>query len=133
MRMMDQTFKQDGGIGTYLDKSLEKGYVPYTLKSYFNVRFFFDLLFFLLILLIIFQDKCPNKNKVLLDIEKYDINELEYLTNNNFEKLYNSFNLNKLNELNIFCDSEDEDTNGDIKQFSNSYKQFLKSKRALEK
>ena len=55
MRMMDQTFKQDGGIGTYLDKSLEKGYVPYTLKSYFNVRFFFDLLFFLLILLIIFQ------------------------------------------------------------------------------
>ena len=55
MRMMDQTFKQDGGIGTYLDKSLENGYVPYTLKSYFNVRFFFDLLFFLLILLIIFQ------------------------------------------------------------------------------
>ena len=55
MRMMDQTFKQDGGIGTYLDKSLEEGYVPYSLKSYFNVRFFFDLLFFLLILLIIFQ------------------------------------------------------------------------------
>jgi hypothetical protein len=55
MRMMDQTFKQDGGIGTYLDKSLEEGYVPYTLRSYFNVRFFFDLLFFLLILLIIFQ------------------------------------------------------------------------------
>ena len=33
----------------------------------------------------------------------------------------------------LFCDSEDEDTNGDIKQFSNSHKQFLKSKRALEK
>lgn len=55
MRMMDQTFKQDGGIGTYLNKSLEEGYVPYSVKSYFNVRFFFDLLFFLLILLIIFQ------------------------------------------------------------------------------
>ena len=72
-------------------------------------------------------------NEVFANYRKYDINELEYLTNNNFEKLYNSFNLNKLNELNIFCDSEDEDTNGDIKQFSNSYKQFLKSKRALEK
>lgn len=66
-------------------------------------------------------------NEVFANYRKYDINELEYLTNNNFEKLYNSFNLNKLNELNIFCDSEDEDTNGDIKQFSNSYKQFLKS------
>jgi len=55
MRMMDQTFKQDGGIGTYLDKSLEKDYVPYTIRAYFNFRFFFDLLFFLLILLIIFQ------------------------------------------------------------------------------
>ena len=72
-------------------------------------------------------------NEVFANYRKYDINELEYLTNNNFEKLYNSFNLNKLNELNIFCDSEDEDTNGDIKQFSNSYKQFLKAKRALEK
>ena len=72
-------------------------------------------------------------NEVFANYRKYNINELEYLTNNNFEKLYNSFNLNKLNELNIFCDSEDEDTNGDIKQFSNSYKQFLKSKRALEK
>ena len=55
MRMMDQTFKQDGGIGTYLDKSLDDGYQPYTLSSYFNIRFFFDLLFFLLILLLIFQ------------------------------------------------------------------------------
>ena len=65
-------------------------------------------------------------NEVFANYRKYDINELEYLTNNNFEKLYNSFNLNKLNELNIFCDSEDEDTNGDIKQFSNSYKQLIK-------
>ena len=55
MRMIDQTFKQDGGIGTYLDKSLDNNYVPYTAPAYFNARFFFDLLFFLLILLLIFQ------------------------------------------------------------------------------
>ena len=55
MRMIDQTFKQDGGVGTYLDKTLEKNYEPYIIKSYFNTRFFFDLLFFLLILLLIFQ------------------------------------------------------------------------------
>ena len=72
-------------------------------------------------------------NEVFSNYRKLDMNELEYLTNNNFEKLYNSFNLNKFNELNIFCDSEDEDTSGDIKQFSNSLKQFLKAKRVLEK
>ena len=55
MRMIDQTFKQDGGIGTYLDKSLDKNYYPYIAPAYFNLRFFFDLLFFLLILLLIFQ------------------------------------------------------------------------------
>ena len=55
MRMMDQTFKQDGGIGTYLDKSIDIYYVPYTISSYFNLRFFFDLIFFLVILLLIFQ------------------------------------------------------------------------------
>ena len=55
MRMIDQTFKQDGGIGTYLDKSLDKGFIPYSASSYINLRFFFDLLFFLLILLLIFQ------------------------------------------------------------------------------
>ena len=55
MRMMDQTFKQDGGIGTYLNKALDEGYIQYSTTAYFNVRFFFDLLFFLLILLLIFQ------------------------------------------------------------------------------
>ena len=55
MRMIDQTFKQDGGIGTYLDKSLDKGFIPYSASSFINLRFFFDLLFFLLILLLIFQ------------------------------------------------------------------------------
>ena len=55
MRMMDQTFKQDGGIGTYLQKSLDKDFVAYSVPAYFNSRFFFDLLFFLIILLLIFQ------------------------------------------------------------------------------
>ena len=72
-------------------------------------------------------------NEVFNKYRKMDLNDMEYLTKNNFEKLYNSFKLNKLNDLNIFYDSEDEDISGDIKQFSNSYKQFLKAKRALEK
>ena len=72
-------------------------------------------------------------NEVFNKYRKMDLNDMEYLTKNNFEKLYNSFKLNKLNDLNIFFDSEDEDISGDIKQFSNSYKQFLKAKRALEK
>ena len=55
MRMMDQTFKQDGGIGTYLQKSLDDDYVPYSASAYFNGRFFFDLIFFIVILLLIFQ------------------------------------------------------------------------------
>ena len=55
MRMMDQTFKQDGGIGTYLDKKHDKYYLEYTVNAFFNSRFFFDLLFFLVILLLIFQ------------------------------------------------------------------------------
>ena len=72
-------------------------------------------------------------NEVFNKYRKMDLNDMEYLTKNNFEKLYNSFKLNKLNDLNLFYDSEDEDISGDIKQFSNSYKQFLKAKRALEK
>ena len=55
MRMMDQTFKQDGGIGTYLDKSLDDDFMPFSPPAYINLRFFFDLIFFLVILLLIFQ------------------------------------------------------------------------------
>ena len=69
-------------------------------------------------------------NDIFTNFRNYEVNELAYLNNNNFEKLYHSYNLNKLNNLNIFYDSDDEDANGDIKQFSNSYKQFLKNKRA---
>lgn len=54
MRMVDQTFKQDGGIGTYLDKSLDDNFVPFSSRAYFNLRFFFDLIFFIIILSLIF-------------------------------------------------------------------------------
>ena len=55
MRMLDQTFKQDGGIGTYLSQKQEPGYTPYIAKSYVGSRYFFDLLFFILINQLIFQ------------------------------------------------------------------------------
>ena len=55
MRTIEQTFKQDGGVGTYLNKKLAKDYTDYTVSSYFNIRFLYDLLFFLLILSLIFQ------------------------------------------------------------------------------
>ena len=55
MRLIDQTFKQDGGIGTYLDKSLDPNFLAHSTSAFFNTRFFFDLIFFLIILLLIFQ------------------------------------------------------------------------------
>jgi hypothetical protein len=55
MRMLDQTFKQDGGIGTYLDQSLDPNYEQYTPKAYAGGRYWFDLLFYIIIILIIFQ------------------------------------------------------------------------------
>ena len=55
MRMLDQTFKQDGGIGTYLDQTLDPDYEPYVAKAYAGGRFFFDLLFFLSVNTLIFQ------------------------------------------------------------------------------
>ena len=77
MRMLDQTFKKDGGIGTYLDKSLDPDYVPYTPKAYAGGRFWFDLIFYLMILLIIFQiltsiiiDYFMNTRKNREDFEK---------------------------------------------------------------
>ena len=54
-RMLYQTFKQDGGIGTYLDQYKDPDYVQYTSKAYAGGRFWFDLLFYLIILLIVFQ------------------------------------------------------------------------------
>ena len=55
MRMLDQTFKQDGGIGTYLDQSLDPDYVQYTPKAYAGARFWFDFLFYFFTILLIFQ------------------------------------------------------------------------------
>ena len=55
MRMLDQTFKQDGGIGTYLDQSLDPDYEQYTPKAYVGGRYWFDLIFYICIILIIFQ------------------------------------------------------------------------------
>ena len=55
MRMLDQTFKQDGGIGTYLDQSLDPDYVQYTPKAYAGLRFYFDFLFYFFTILLIFQ------------------------------------------------------------------------------
>ena len=55
MRMIDQTFKQDGGIGTYLDKSLDPDYEQHDVTPQFINRFIFDALFFLIVLSLIFQ------------------------------------------------------------------------------
>ena len=55
MRMIDETFKQDGGIGTYLDKSLDSSINKYVISKTYLFRFFFDLLFFLVVLLLVFQ------------------------------------------------------------------------------
>ena len=55
MRLFDQTFKQDGGIGTYLDQSLSPDYEPYTPKAYVGGRFWFDLIFYILIICVVFQ------------------------------------------------------------------------------
>ena len=55
MRLFDQTFKQDGGIGTYLDQSLSPDYEPYTPKAYVGGRFWFDLIFYICIICVVFQ------------------------------------------------------------------------------
>ena len=71
-------------------------------------------------------------NEIINDYKKYDNTSYNYLDHNNFENLINSYNLNKTKNLNILYDSEDDsvDSFNDIKQFSNTYKQFLKSKRS---
>jgi hypothetical protein len=55
MRLFDQTFKQDGGIGTYLDQSLSPDYEQYSVKAYAGGRFWFDLFFYILIICVVFQ------------------------------------------------------------------------------
>ena len=55
MRMIDQTFKQDGGIGTYLDKTLEPYYEEHTMTLINFDRLIFDCIFFLVVILLVFQ------------------------------------------------------------------------------
>ena len=55
LKLFDQTFKQDGGVGAYLDVKNEPGYIPFVAKYYIGTRFVFDLIFFLLINMIAFQ------------------------------------------------------------------------------
>ena len=71
-------------------------------------------------------------NDVINDYKKYENNSYNYLDNKNFENLLYSYNLNKAKNLNLLYDSDEDDSidiNNDIKNFSNSYKQFLKLKR----
>ena len=56
---------------------------------------------------------------------------LNSLEKKNFENLLNSYNLNRVKNLPLIESDDDSIAlNNDIKQFSNSYKQFLKAKRA---
>ena len=71
-------------------------------------------------------------NEVINDYKKFDNNSFNYLGNKNFENLFNTYNQNKAKNWDLLCDSDDEsmNINNDIKQFSSSYKQFLKLKKA---
>ena len=84
----------------------------------------------------IFNPFDDSYNDIFNNYKKYEINEMESLDNNNFEKMYKLYNSNKMNNLNIFYDDdgEEDDTNDvDMNQFTNSYKNFLKLKRDPEK
>ena len=62
-----------------------------------------------------------------LNNNKFETNALE---KKNFDNLCNYYNLNKVRNLPIEeSDEESTGVNNDLKQFSNSYKQFLKLKR----
>ncbi len=70
-------------------------------------------------------------NNVINNYKKYD-NQYQYIAQKNFENLLNCYHLNFTKELNLLLDTEDDstDANNDLKHFSNSYKQFLKMKKA---
>ena len=71
-------------------------------------------------------------NDIINDYKKYDNDGmvLNSLEKKNFENLLNSYNLNRVKNLPLIESDDDSITlNNDIKQFSNSYKQFLKAKR----
>ena len=70
-------------------------------------------------------------NKIIKKYQHYDYCPYNELKNNNFENLLNCYNSNIARSLPL-DESDDESTTfkDDIKQFSNSYKHFLKLKRA---
>ena len=79
----------------------------------------------------IFNPFDDSYNDIFNNYKKYETNEMESLDNNNFEKMYKLYNSNKMNNLNIFYDDEEDDTNDvDMNQFTNSYHQSLKLKGA---
>ena len=69
------------------------------------------------------------------EIKKYkkynNDNIYDYEQNNKFEKLLNSFNKQKVNYSNLLSDDEEDPTtfSNELKNFSNSHKQFMKQKR----
>ena len=72
-------------------------------------------------------------NKIINNYKKYTNKDCQYnhLKKNNFENLFNCYNLNYVKSLPL--DESDDDsttTNNDAKQLSNSFKQFQKLKRA---
>ena len=71
-------------------------------------------------------------NDVIINYKKYDNDQYQYLGQKNFENLFNAYNLNFTKNLNLINDSDEDsiEANNDLKHFSNSYKQFLKLKRA---
>lgn len=71
-------------------------------------------------------------NGIVSGHKKYDNNTFSYLDYNNYENIINSYNPDKTKNINILYDSEENsiDSTNDIKNFSNSYRQFLKSKRS---
>ncbi len=82
----------------------------------------------------IFNPFDDSYNDIFNKYKKYETKEMEHLDNNNFEKMYILYNSNKMNNLNIFYDDEEDDTNDvDMNQFTNSYNKFLKLKREPEK
>jgi hypothetical protein len=55
LRIFDQTFKQDGGIGNYLDVKRRKDYNPNTYNMVTDYKFYYDNIFSILIIIFIFQ------------------------------------------------------------------------------
>ena len=71
-------------------------------------------------------------NDAIINYKRYDSNQYQFLGKKNFENLFYAYNLNYTKNLNLLYESDDDsiDANNDLKHFSNSYKQFLKLKKA---